>query len=261
MSRVEAPRNFDLKEEIRAYWSERSTTFDLSAGHRIAPGAEARAWAREIERGLGRAPLRVLELACGTGEVTGVLHGLGHEVTALDFCEPMLARARAKHAGKPRLRFRLADAENTMEPDGAFDAVVCRHLVWTLSDPASAFSDWRRVLRPGGTLLVFDGNWAHPTRIGRLADAAIRRIDRYRGDDGTHHAGMAERHAAIMAELPFGRGLAAGDLASRLDDAGFRECRTTSLVRVTAAQWKGASIRDRLRSLVYRRFAMTARAP
>jgi hypothetical protein len=54
-------------------------TYDLSAGHRIAPGAEAKAWAAEIAERLGTRPLRVLELACGTGEITGVLHGLGHE--------------------------------------------------------------------------------------------------------------------------------------------------------------------------------------
>lgn len=36
--------NFDLKEEIRDYWSKRSETFDLAFGHKIAAGAEANAW-------------------------------------------------------------------------------------------------------------------------------------------------------------------------------------------------------------------------
>lgn len=75
-------------------------------------------------------------------------------MTGLDFCEPMLAKARAKHAGKPRLRFVHADAGRTMEPDARYDAVVCRHLVWTLTDPPAAFADWVRILRPGGRLLA-----------------------------------------------------------------------------------------------------------
>lgn len=255
-------RNFDLKEEIRAYWSERSATFDLAAGHRIRPGVEAGAWAREIGARLGERSLRVLELACGTGEVTGVLHGLGHEVTALDFSEAMLARAKAKHRGKPRLAFALADAERlVMEPDHRYDAVVCRHLVWTLTDPDAALREWRRVLKPGGTLLVFDGDWAKPSPTGRLAQAAIGLIDRWLGDDGTHHAGMADRHAAIMRDLPFGEGLTPQRLAPMLEAAGFRAIVVSSHSRVGAAQRSGASVRDRLRTLVYRRFTLCAEAP
>ena len=62
--------NFDLKEEIRDYWSKRSETFDLAFGHRIAPGPEADAWQKPIRDALGPELKRVLELACGTGEVT-----------------------------------------------------------------------------------------------------------------------------------------------------------------------------------------------
>ncbi|WP_182086521.1 class I SAM-dependent methyltransferase [Aureimonas sp. ME7] len=253
-------RNFDLKEDIRDYWSERSETFDLSAGHRIAPGAEAEAWAAEIGARLGPAPLRILELACGTGEITGVLHALGHEIVALDFSEAMLARAQAKHAGQTRLRFTLADAERTMEAGGAFDAVVCRHLVWTLTDPAGAFREWRRVLRPGGTLLVFDGDWARVTGAGRLARIGVRAIDRWRGEDGTHRDGMADRHAAIMRELPFGTGLRLPELLPLLTQADFGEFRAGSQNAIGRAQRQGASLRDRLRTLIHRRFVLAATA-
>lgn len=149
------------------------------------PGPELDAWAEAARQHLGTKPLRVLELACGTGEVTNVLLSLGHEVTALDFSEHMLAVAKCKHAGNPKARFILADAENTMEPDGDYDAVVCRHLVWTLTDAERAFSDWHRVLRSGGKLLIFDGDWAKPAPFGRLALFAIGMIDRMLGKD--HH--------------------------------------------------------------------------
>lgn len=130
--------NFDLKEAIRTYWSDRAATFDLAFGHRIFSEHEFRAWQAPIRAALGERPLRVLGLACGTGEITRLIHDLGHDVTALDFSEAMLEAARRKHAGKDRLRFILADAENTMEPDEAYDAIVCRHLVWLMSVPHGA---------------------------------------------------------------------------------------------------------------------------
>jgi SAM-dependent methyltransferase len=126
-----------------------------------------------LRRHLGPEPLQVLELASGTGEVTRVLRALGHRVTGLDFSEAMIARARAKHRGDGAARFVLADAENTMEPDGAYDAVVCRHLVWTLTDPQAALHDWFRTLRPDGRLVVFDGNFVTPSWSGRVAKRAL----------------------------------------------------------------------------------------
>lgn len=254
-----ARSNFDLEEEIRSYWSDRSVTFDLSAGHRISPGAEEAAWEAVIAKHLGSTPLRILELACGTGETTRILHGLGHEVTALDFSEAMLAQARAKLSGRDRLRFILSNAQNTMEPDAGYDAIVCRHLVWTLTDPDAAFRDWHRVLRPNGKMLVFDGNWASPTPIGRLAKAVLRFIDRTVGEDGTHHSGMAERHEAIMRALPFDDGLSGRELLPRLGAVGFSDVRTSSYGPIARAQRSGAGLRDRLRTIVYRRFVLEAR--
>lgn len=252
------PRNFNLKEEIRDYWSRRSETFDLAFGHKIPPGPEFDAWQKPVRDHLGEKPLRVLELACGTGEVTRLIHDLGHNVTALDFSEAMLAVARRKHEGKDRLRFILADAENTMEPDDAFDAIVCRHLVWTLTDPEATFQEWLRILKPGGKLLVFDGDWATPTQPGRIAAFLIRQIDRVIGPDNHYDGAMSDRHAAIMQALPFGEGLTSERLAPLLSDVGFRAIKISSHTPIAAAQRKNANLRNRLRTLVYRRFILCA---
>jgi SAM-dependent methyltransferase len=110
---MNAKRNHALKEEIRQYWSDRAPTFDLAFGHRISPGPEFLAWQNAIRAQLGDGPLRVLELACGTGEITNVLISLGHQVTVPDFSEAMLAVAKKKHAAQAgRVRFILADAED-----------------------------------------------------------------------------------------------------------------------------------------------------
>ncbi|WP_151719637.1 class I SAM-dependent methyltransferase [Gemmobacter serpentinus] len=253
-------KNHDLSEDIRDYWSRRSETFDLAFGHRIAPGAEAEAWAAPMRAHLPPAPSRVLELACGTGEVTRLVHDLGHEVTALDFSEAMLAVARAKHAGKARLRFLLADAQATMEPDSSHDAILCRHLVWTLTRPEAAFADWFRVLRPGGRLLIYDGDWAKPAPGGVWAAKLLALWDRIAPDP--HYDGaMGARHAAIMAELPFGDGLHFDGLAPMLAAAGFTAITQHSHDPIARAQRRVTGLRNRLRTRVYNRFILTACKP
>lgn len=252
--------NHDLVEEIRDYWSRRSETFDRAFGHHIAPGPEADAWAAPMRAHLGPAPCRVLELACGTGEVTRLVHDLGHDVTALDFSEAMLARARAKHAGKDRLRFLLADAGRTMEPDSGYDAILCRHLVWTLTEPEAAFADWLRILRPGGRLLVYDGDWSRPRPSGRLAGWLLAQWERV-DPDPYHDGAMGDRHAGIMRRLPFGSGLSFAGLAPMLAEAGFTDIAEHSHAPIARAQRKGQSLRNRLRTRVYRRFILTARKP
>lgn len=251
--------NYALKEEIRAYWSRRSETFDRAFGHHIPEGPEFDAWAGAIREHLGPEPRRVLELACGTGEVTRLLVSLGHEVTALDFSEAMLAVARRKHAGNAQVRFLLADAENPMEPEGSYDAIVCRHLVWTLTEPAAAFAEWHRLLRPGGRLLVFDGNWAQPTAVGRMASFAIAQLDRVLGADPYYDGALSDRHAAIMQQLPFGAGLTTDVLVPMLAEAGFRDVVIASHRPIAAAQRRRATWRNRLRTFVYRRFILSCR--
>lgn len=253
--------NDHLKEDIREYWSRRSETFDLAFGHRIPQGPEFDAWAAAIRERLGPAPRRVLELACGTGEVTRLLLSLGHEVTALDFSEAMLAVARRKHAGAKGLRFLLADAENPMEPDESYDAIVCRHLVWTLTTPDAAFAEWHRMLKPGGTLLFFDGDWAAPTRLGRLASRAIAVVDRFIGTDPHYVGAMSERHASIMQRLPFGDGLTAERVLPLLEAAGFADMSIGSHAPIAAAQRSTADLRNKLRTLLYRRFILSCRKP
>ncbi|MBT9246733.1 class I SAM-dependent methyltransferase [Gemmobacter fulvus] len=252
--------NHQLRDEIREYWSRRSETFDLAFGHRIAPGVEADTWAQPMRDHLGPTPLRVLELACGTGEVTRLVHDLGHDVTALDFSEAMLAVARAKHAGKPRLRFLLADAGQTMEPSASYDAILCRHLVWTLTEPETAFADWFRLLRPGGRLLVYDGNWAHPSRHGRWAARALALWDRL-SPDPNYDGALGPRHAAIMRQLPFAEGLTAARLTPMLTEAGFVQVTTHSHSAIARAQRRVNGLRNRLRTRVYDRFILTARKP
>jgi ubiquinone/menaquinone biosynthesis C-methylase UbiE len=153
--------NYSLRDEIREYWSARAGTFDLQAGHEIFSQEERAAWHALIIKHLGRGDGRsALDLACGTGVVSQLMHELSFAVTGLDWSEPMLERARVKAAKRGfEIRFILADAEQTFEERGSYNVIITRHLVWTLVDPVAAFAEWFALLKPGGRLLIVDGDF------------------------------------------------------------------------------------------------------
>ena len=103
-------------------------------------------------------PLDALDVGCGTGFLALELAARGHRVTGIDFAPAMLAGARDKAAAQGlAVRFEQGDAEQLPYPDGSFDLVISRHVLWTLPHPEAALDEWLRVLRPGGRLAVIDG--------------------------------------------------------------------------------------------------------
>ena len=228
MSDVAERRNYDLRDEIKAYWSERAATFDLSPGHEIFSEEERAAWHRLFRRHLGEGAGRpALDLASGTGVVSHLLDDLGFKVTGLDWAEPMLERARRKAKDRRRsISFRLGDAENTMEPDGRYDVVVNRHLVWTLVDPAAAFREWLRVLKPGGRLLIIDGDFVNPGRLERFFSALngwSQRVGLTRPDTPAQPREMLETHRSILSRVHFSQGARSQAVVELLRAAGFAD--------------------------------------
>lgn len=254
-------RNYGLKDEIRTYWSDRAATFDLSTSHRIEDRYGMPEWHRLVRTAFDLGPgeslegQKALDIACGTGEISRVLTSLHAEVTAVDFSETMLEIARAKLDGQAWQGV-LADAE-ALHPlaDDSFDVVVTRHLAWTLTDPAAAYAEWRRVLKPGGRLLIVDGNWAaqkgHWTRLRRwLADRIEPAVDKS-GDD-------ARRHEDILCQLFYAHGLTSAALKDDLRVVGFQHFTELSVNRLYGAGMRGASLAERLRQSGAHRFAFVA---
>ncbi len=239
-------RNITLKDDIHAYWTKRAETFDLSWGHKIRTDGELDAWCGLLRAHGGIASgFNALELASGTGEVTRALVRLGCTVDGIDLCETMIERAKAKHAGS-RVRFHLADAENTMMPDDAYDVVVTRHLVWTLTDPVAALADWFRVLKPGRRVVIVDGDWVQCRWRARLFRAVSAWLDQRQGRMPLWDE---EAHQRIMAQLPFRDGLKASAVMRLLDEAGFIDIRHGELGPVRRHQWRAATWSERLRML------------
>jgi SAM-dependent methyltransferase len=100
---------------------------------------------------------RVLELACGPGGAglaAAERVGPGGEVVLSDVAPPMLAIATARAAarGLTQVRGEVIDLEAIDQPDGRYDAVLCREGLMFAVEPARAAREIARVLRPGGRI-------------------------------------------------------------------------------------------------------------
>jgi SAM-dependent methyltransferase len=108
-------------------------------------------WAGEYCRGKD-----VLEVACGTGQGVGYLAAVARSMAAGDYSEPLLEIARRHYGG--RFDFRRFDAQQMPFGDKAFDVVLLFEALYYLPDAEQFFRECRRVLRPGGVLLIASAN-------------------------------------------------------------------------------------------------------
>ena len=255
--------NYDLRDEIKAYWSARAETFDTQPGHEIFSEEERRAWHALIVRHLGDgAGRRALDLASGTGVVSHLLDDVGFKVTGMDWSEPMLQRARAKAKSRGRtITFVMGDAENTMEPDDTYDVISNRHLVWTLVDPQAAFAEWLRVLKPGGRLLVVDGDFVNPgltaRLVGKLSALAVA-VGLAKPRPGPAGA-LADTHRSILSRVYFSSGARAEAVAELLRQAGFSQVTVdTDMRAIHRTQKKNFGFLKGLERATQHRYAILA---
>lgn len=256
-------QNWTVKDDIREYWSARAATFDLSPGHEIFGDDERDAWHALIARHLGSGEKRkALDLASGTGVISRLLCESGFSVTGLDFSEPMMERARAKAAvHKVDVRYVIGDAENTRLPDAAFDAIMTRHLVWTLPDPRAAFADWFRVLKPGGGVLIVDADMTARTLRSKLLRGIATALKRFGAPSLTPGMDRAT-HERILAQVHFSGGARPEDIAALLAEAGFTDITIDrEFGRIRKAQGRHMPLHQRIDRASQDRYAIHASKP
>lgn len=147
-------------EDIKDYWTLRAEGYSRSILDELEKG-DAQKHLKIIKRYIGdEKPLDVLDIGTGPG-CFPILMGIeGHNVTGVDYTEAMLEMARSNSKiFDVNGTFMRMDAQNLNFPDGSFDLILSRNLIWDLENPKKAYQEWLRVLRPGGRMIIFDGNY------------------------------------------------------------------------------------------------------
>ena len=210
-----------VKQQVAAHWDRRAPHFDEDFGHSIRTPAERAAWDRILDLVLaGRSALDALDAGCGTGFLAFELAARGHRVIGVDFAPAMLAEARRKAAARGvSIRFEEADAEQLPFTPGSFDLAISRHLLWTLQHPEAAIDGWIRVLRPGGRLVVVDGQF----------DASAT-------PPSAENARTSQEYAAVGNQLPFLGGRSRQEIETLLEAHGLVNVGSDPLLDLVAAQ-------------------------
>jgi SAM-dependent methyltransferase len=165
----------------------------------------------------------VADIGCGTGRVTGHLHGLGVDVFGIDLSPGMLAIARRDHPG---LRFDVGSMTALDVPDAALAGLMAYYSTIHIPDELlpQVFAEFHRVLAPGGhALLAFQVGveplrlseaWGHeislvayrrrPEQVSELLAAAGLPVHAHAGREAD--AGERTPHAYLLARKPLADG-------------------------------------------------------
>jgi SAM-dependent methyltransferase len=162
-------------------------------GHRLARRLRRMREARKVRifrEAIGEGPRRILDLGCGNGRLLSMLreHGSpGWELEGIDFSVDAVESCREKGFRAEATRIEEFDAE-----DGSFDAVIVIQLIEHLEDPRGTFARVRKLLRPGGVLILetpnvggldyrwfrgrFWGMYHFPRHWNLFSTAALKRL-------------------------------------------------------------------------------------
>jgi demethylmenaquinone methyltransferase/2-methoxy-6-polyprenyl-1,4-benzoquinol methylase len=115
--------------------------------------------ANSLQSTLERSEAQVLDVACGTGDLSFTIleSGKARRVVGIDFCRPMLEIANAKASRTGLLvPFVEGDALELPFPDRTFEAATIAFGLRNLTSVETAFKELLRVLKPGGRLVVLE---------------------------------------------------------------------------------------------------------
>ncbi|HEX6043713.1 MAG TPA: class I SAM-dependent methyltransferase [Pyrinomonadaceae bacterium] len=152
-----------LKAKLQATWN--AGDFGQIAKFLTAEG-------EKFINGLGLKPgMKVLDVACGTGNLTLPAARLGATVTGVDIAPNSLEQARAKaQAEGLNIQFDEGDAEALPYEDASFDAVVTMYGAMFAPRPELVAAELKRVCKPGGIIAM--ANWTPTGFIGQMFKAS-----------------------------------------------------------------------------------------
>jgi len=172
--------------------------------------------ARGLLEQLGPQPgERILDLGCGTGQLTSEIASRGAQVLGVDLSAEMVGEARRKF---PALRFEVADAR-ALRFSGEFDAVFSNAALHWIPEAEPVVAGVARALRPGGRLVAEFGGQGNVRAVVAALEAALVRLGAATGEARPwyypslgEYAALLERHGLEVREA------ALFDRPTELDD-------------------------------------------
>lgn len=147
-----------ILEGIQKYWDARSGGFSDASLEELETEPGMR-WKRIFGETLDKGN-KVLDDGAGAGFFTVLLSSMGYNVTAVDYSAGMIERIKRNLQEKNLTAnvFQM-DVQALEFKEETFDALVSRNVFWNLEKPEKAYEEAARVLKPGGKLILEDGNF------------------------------------------------------------------------------------------------------
>ena len=225
--------------DVQRMFETIAPTYDR-ANHLLSFGLDRLWWwraARSLRPLLADPAARILDLCCGTGDMTAALLAhrppAGEAILGGDFAPEMLARARVKHA-RANARFLEADALHLPFPNASLDLVTFAFGFRNLANYAAGLAEVHRVLAPGGEIAILECNQPGGL-IGTIYSLYFKRILPFAG-------GFISGSPAAYRYLPASveRFPRPPHMLSLLHQAGFVHHRWTGYTFGTAGLFRAA---------------------
>jgi ubiquinone/menaquinone biosynthesis C-methylase UbiE len=197
---------------IKGEWARLAGGYDRQPKRGLLTPRAAALWQRAIRELIGSDAKDVLDVGTGTGLLAVEIAKAGHRVVGVDLTPEMLEGARLRSTReRVDVTWLEGDAMNLPVETGRFDVTVSRHVLWTMPDPAKAFSEWIRVTKPSGRVVWFDSIWHKRRSPGALLTRArqsafarrLRSILRPQPEESQPEEEGCQYDASIDGELPF----------------------------------------------------------
>ncbi|MBI2263557.1 MAG: methyltransferase domain-containing protein [Armatimonadetes bacterium] len=160
------------EEAARIIFGRRASQYAASACH-----SDSDVLARVVELASPEPHWTVLDVATGTGHTAFALAPHVASVTGVDLTPEMIREGEKLRLERPlaNVEFRLGDVHDLPFPDQSFDLITCRRGAHHFSDMGRALAEMRRVLRPGGRLVIDDRSIPEDD----FTDRCMNELDRY----------------------------------------------------------------------------------
>jgi len=184
-----------LAEKFIKFWAEISNRYDSAIDNILGENIRPKIMQKlNEEDNLGK----LIELGCGTGYFTKTLANKSESIISTDISEEMLSIAREKLKG---FEFQVMDCQDLKFNEGTFDTVFMG-LVLLFTEPEKALKESRRILKPGGLLIIADPDISYLSTYGRFK-FMIRALVKYRRIPTTSHILNQEKILDLLDKTGF----------------------------------------------------------